>query len=498
MKTLLKKRHLIPGQKKSRGQALVYFLGTAATLGAVFVGVYSVGQATSEKQKIVNAADAAAYSGGVTEARVLNLFAYTNRSIVANEVFIGQLISLDSWTSYVEVTTSNYETVLRGLGSIPIPVWSQILTAMAQLMKGINQVAKQVEKATDGISSSAISAYDVIMKGWLASMSPAYFPPAMALAAESSARAVVAQNAVNFGGRTDAAPVLASSNSATLRILTVTANQTQWGGLARRYVKGNGGANDDRRYFKDVLDRSLDDFTVNRPGSRIFLLGTGSIGFCPLIELGTEKRGGSVIKNFERWEAQDTLELYTATGLKCGRSYLPIGWGRATAASSGTRGDILNTPGGAGGNAYRATHQVSGWSGIKEVFDVRRDSSGVPTQTSLTYSVVVSKSAANIPTNEKARFAHKDTGSSAGSPDMQAKFDRGEVASIAAAQVFFERPFRAADFTGARFFRSDGANEFASLYNPYWQVRLTKLTDTQRVAYYAAMGANVGLPFLTQ
>lgn len=47
-------------KRTQAGQVLVWFLGFAASMAVVFAGVYSVGQATSEKQKIVNAADAAA------------------------------------------------------------------------------------------------------------------------------------------------------------------------------------------------------------------------------------------------------------------------------------------------------------------------------------------------------------------------------------------------------------------------------------------------------
>jgi Putative Flp pilus-assembly TadE/G-like len=482
---------------KSKGQALVYFLGTAAAMSAVFVGVYSVSQITSEKQKIVNAADSAAYSGAITEARILNLNSYTNRAIVANEVFIGQIISLDSWTSYVEKTTDNYETVLRSLGSIPIPGWAQVLTAMAQLMRVLNQIAQGLESAIDGISSAAIPAMDLVMRGWLATLSPAYFPPVMALAAESAARATVAQNTVNFGGRSDTAPTLV--NTAPVRILTVTANQTEWGNISFQYAGNGGRANDNRRYLLNVMERSFDDFTVNRPGSNIFLLGTGGINICPIFNIGTEKRGESSIKQFERWEAQDTIELYTATGFKCRRSYIPIGWGRATAADNATRGTQIASPGRvAGQRAYNDVHQVSGWSGVKEVRDVPRDRDGRPTKEDLTYSVVVSKGGGSIPTNEQALFAHRPTGSAAGSPDMVANYNRNSITAIAAAKVFFERPFRTADFTGRRFFRTDGAHEFANQYNPYWQVRLTKLSTGQKAAFYTALGTNPGLALFSQ
>lgn len=61
------------------------------------VFLYKAGRITSEKMELQNAADAAAFSISVVEARDLNYMAYTNRAMVANEVAIGQLVGLASW-----------------------------------------------------------------------------------------------------------------------------------------------------------------------------------------------------------------------------------------------------------------------------------------------------------------------------------------------------------------------------------------------------------------
>lgn len=59
--------------------------------------LYKAGKITSEKMRLQNAADAAAYSVSVIEARDLNFAAYINRAMIANEVAIGQLVGLHSW-----------------------------------------------------------------------------------------------------------------------------------------------------------------------------------------------------------------------------------------------------------------------------------------------------------------------------------------------------------------------------------------------------------------
>lgn len=76
---------------------VVLFLAVV-TLSLVFL--YKAGKVTSEKMRVQNAADAAAYSVSITEARDLNFMAYTNRAMVANEVAIGQLVGMASWATH--------------------------------------------------------------------------------------------------------------------------------------------------------------------------------------------------------------------------------------------------------------------------------------------------------------------------------------------------------------------------------------------------------------
>ena len=85
---------------RQRGQALPFavFLLIAST--AVMLFSLNAGQVTVEKTRITNAADAAAYSAGVTLARALNYGGYTNRAMIANEVAVAQAVSAASWTNY--------------------------------------------------------------------------------------------------------------------------------------------------------------------------------------------------------------------------------------------------------------------------------------------------------------------------------------------------------------------------------------------------------------
>jgi hypothetical protein len=70
---------------------------------AVVIGIgvlYNTGRLTLDKTRLQNTTDSAAYSAGVLLARSYNFSAYANRAMVANQVVIGQMVGLRSWSTY--------------------------------------------------------------------------------------------------------------------------------------------------------------------------------------------------------------------------------------------------------------------------------------------------------------------------------------------------------------------------------------------------------------
>ena len=76
------------------GQALVIALGLLLAGGALLFVMFSAGQATAAKQRLVDTADAAAWSTGLWRARVMNYHTYSNRAIVAQKAAIAQAVTL--------------------------------------------------------------------------------------------------------------------------------------------------------------------------------------------------------------------------------------------------------------------------------------------------------------------------------------------------------------------------------------------------------------------
>ena len=62
--------------------------------------LFAAGQAYAARERLDTAADAAAWSAALWQARVLNFQAYANRAIVAQEAAIAQSVALASWSRH--------------------------------------------------------------------------------------------------------------------------------------------------------------------------------------------------------------------------------------------------------------------------------------------------------------------------------------------------------------------------------------------------------------
>jgi len=82
------------------GQILPVVLATLALAAAAIVLTHRSIRGIGQESAVVNAADAAAYSGASWTARRLNLIAYTNRSLIASHIAVGHLVATISWLRY--------------------------------------------------------------------------------------------------------------------------------------------------------------------------------------------------------------------------------------------------------------------------------------------------------------------------------------------------------------------------------------------------------------
>ncbi len=74
-----------------RGQSLVLAIAALLICSAGVFFLFNTSQLATAKMRLENTSDAAIYSMGTYHARVLNFHAYTNRTMVAEQVAIAQV-----------------------------------------------------------------------------------------------------------------------------------------------------------------------------------------------------------------------------------------------------------------------------------------------------------------------------------------------------------------------------------------------------------------------
>lgn len=90
----------LPRPARQRGQALVFATITMAVVLLALLVMVSSGQLATEKMRLQDTGDAAAYSGALLVSRDYNFSAYTNRAMVANQVAVAQWVGMTSWARH--------------------------------------------------------------------------------------------------------------------------------------------------------------------------------------------------------------------------------------------------------------------------------------------------------------------------------------------------------------------------------------------------------------
>lgn len=91
-------RHLL--RRRVGGQIAPLMLVALLFICVIAIVTYNASRTTIAKMELVNAADAAAYSGGIQAAQSMNFMAYTNRAMVANTIAAGYIVAYISQLRY--------------------------------------------------------------------------------------------------------------------------------------------------------------------------------------------------------------------------------------------------------------------------------------------------------------------------------------------------------------------------------------------------------------
>jgi hypothetical protein len=427
-----------------RGQALVLglFVLFLGTISLFFL--FSTGQVSADKQRVTNTADAAAYSGALWRARVLNYDAYSNRAMIANEVAIAQTLTLASETQYLKNFAACFAREAGDGGELCqalLPNITQIIPYFVAALEYAYIALQYVDQGLVYTVEGEITYRSSIVNRILSTSQLPMHASANFLALDNIVDQVVSANDANFRAT----------------VLPDTFEQ-----FTRRY---NG---EQRTRLANIARRQLDPYSKDR---RFNLTIIPDICVAGLIY---RKRGGTVLStSMDRWEAADDLSewrYHLGKGFRCVKDEYPMAWGdrQAEGESNPDPTGVRDNPD-AFGNARASAFTVDEYVGIQPFQDlnytalddgdpaVRNPRRGV--------AVVVSLPAENLRTANTLNVG-------VGRLRMPERLERNRITSVGAAEVYFKRPVP----------RADGRVELPSLFNPYWQARLVEPTLAQRAA----------------
>jgi hypothetical protein len=443
-----------------RGQATIMAFATLLFLVVMTLATYNISQMTHGKMQTMNAADAGAYAAAITVARDANFMAYTNRAMVANHVFVGQLVS---FTSLVAM----FEDMVDTLGTICdiISLFWPPIRAVSQVLERIEDLLAEVPEVMAGITS--------IVDGYIGLLSNLQFGIHWVTLAEASnaVQQVIDANDPELDwelGSGSGALTIANNINAFLEL---SDQKTDNASLSR---------------FADVVRNSRDGFTKKRdwgPPDLFDILFGGD---------GNVFQGGTNLSSDNKtWVGLDGLKVTALDwdwddGCTPCRDEWTLAKGGAVTGSSSASDyrRIIDMARRTRDAAYHArkTEMADSYSGLRPYQELNKIGKGY--DKSLPFVVLVSKPIDNTGTPN----ANKTFGTGGNDNFYRLEEKREKIMGVAAAEVYFKRPsqedYRNGDKTAsALYINRPGYSKgvYASLFSPYWQARLTNLSGEATV-----------------
>lgn len=491
--------------KKQKGQAIP--IGIAAILGVtiLMLTLFNTSQVVSEKMRIVNTADAAAYSGMVVQARTMNYTAYTNRAMVANQVALAQMVTLFSFGPYLERLGVNIARVLRFIPYAGLAIASVVQTATRIGSKAIQLYVQ--------LNTPIINGFQIVITE----------AQRTANVASVAATPLIVKKVVQAN---DANYEVTAAGIAGLGI-----NAKDWSGVSKRY------SNNLYQVRKAELAKaSRDGFSTSKRGwgkkkiADIWFLYSyfQRDADTRLISKGSKNSRRRSNMKWE-WKAKDTISLWVGTrywgktgrfswGWKSAEGEAPIGWASAYMSSNGRDFDA-NASGcwvgswfcnkGWGFKNKRAESWAdgvkkrlsAGYRGMQPYYDLadtgrgsrvraKRDpitALGIEVRRKVNSPIRTSSNINNLGSTKA--YAKGSTRNGMGATglfrvDDQFAGNNYGVSAVARAELYFSRPVG----VGKRFGfnrRADNKKEYANLFNPYWDVRLVDASLERKAALIA-------------
>jgi len=409
--------------KRERGQAIIVAFFLMMVVSGTVVILYNTGQVTSEKARLVNAADAAAYSGSVFMARNLNFMAYTNRAMVTNHLAVGHIISYISWVEMVDDSTDKFDEVENGLEAIPYI--GEILSALLQIsLKATSVIAPIILKLAQTFASGFVPLVEITNNGLFRAQQAASAHLLSSTISAGTMNDLMNKTAKEYNkeikilGIEEMATAATNSNDTimTAQIGVIVAQAGSDFKKVQGFLKSYDASDDDGRIKKLTLDSIGKDQEWIEDRDTVY-----NAVVVPVIKKGsTELKMDGTSSGDTDWEAEDTMN-----------------------------GGIM------GEGEEKATDHLSSYSGVPGYYDIKEIDS--PKNQTLPLTVY-----ATMPFKQARIF--RLLGMKA-SPDT-------EFSTVSRAEVYHQRPEDTSKF------KSIGKHgEYPNVFNPFWEARLIKSND---------------------
>ncbi|MCW5220941.1 hypothetical protein D8B23_13930 [Verminephrobacter aporrectodeae subsp. tuberculatae] len=470
-------------RRQQRGQALIYGMFVVIGALAALFFLFNTGQLSQEKTKLVNTADAVAYSAGVMHARALNFSAYGNRALVANEVLVAQMVSLSSWAQYAETRVQNLPSQFphcldssgysSAAGAFLYGAKYAIMcyAVVQYLGEYIEDVAKEVPDLTEKVVKAVELNKKAIQQAHNLLHAPLYL---------QSLRADVMQDVARANYANDGSVQVEPLGPGMASALT-----DDWGSFTRKY------SGQDRKRMAELARYAAhtDEFTHKRNWDSYAAFPTCLL---PLGRSRVSRGGGTDLVNYDEWIAQDTESLWQAYPrfLRCKYWESPIAYGEQQAHPKGQDQDDSGASlGGARDNpeasSMASSSHWTGYSGIPSYYDLSQQQLD-KSDPALRFSVRLVRARSELRTSDGKSEIRASSDSRINAYKSQVASN--VMAAVATSEVYFERPFdQRENLYGKTLGRP---RELPSLFNPYWRVRLVH-SETDVQAQQLLQGAHI-------
>ncbi len=480
-------------RKKSTGYVTVLTLVLFSALSLSLFSMFNSGQIVTHKLKLQNAVDAAAYSSVNIVAREMNYMAYTNRAMVANQLAIGQMVGLASWSKQMVGTADTLDTVANYLYILGVGV------VLKQVTNLIKQAVNQGDAFAHTLIKLAIPEEQKTIRAL--SLSQKYIHVATSVILIDTYPQVLNDNndSRSSSDKIESATIIPSKliadrSNFLSKVSSPSINENT----------GNSSGMADFNRLENVIKKSEDGFVFNR--SYQWLKKT-PFPVWPLY-VSVDKKGGNEFERIQDgsnykwdWSAMDTVSVwfYYRGGWnfrKKQKEIIPIGGGASHSTDKSVYDYYQNNYswgwwnngvkrsywGDAGYNSKSAKNAASDYanndlgnsSTLNEFYKFKKTNGTI---TGPEFIAAASKDENGIRTINKSiednsgkavpdngRFNIEKIGNMSG--------DR--IYSVAKAQVYFSR---SPDLNA--FSHSSNKQEYGNLFNPYWQVRLVNYTPAE-------------------